>query len=105
MDAHDWLTRPHRAGAVSQHHRDHVELADGLLGELGEDRGQAFLPRIELEPFDGHSVVLPPGQPDEGDYTAAAIRIEYLAQSLWVEPLGLDEYPYASHAVPSGCCA
>jgi len=105
VDAYDWLTRFNRAGAVSQHHREHIELADGLLGELGEGRGQVFLPRIELEPFDGYSVVLPPGQSDEGDHTAAAIHIEYLAQSLWVESLGLDEHPYASHAVPSGCCA
>ena len=105
MDAHDWLTRPYRTGAVGQHHRDYVELADGLLGKLGEDCGQAFLPSIELESLNSHSVVLPSSQPDEGDHTAAAIHIEYLAQSLWVESLGLDEHPYASHAVPSGCCA
>ena len=105
MDAHDWLTRPYRTGAVGQHHRDYVELADGLLGKLGEDCGQAFLPSIELESLNSHSVVLPSSQPDEGDHAAAAIRVKHISQPFRVKSLWLDEHVYAVHNEPSGSCA
>ena len=105
MDAHNGLTRPDRAGAVGQHHRAHAALAQSLFGALVQHSGELSLPSVELEPLDGHTLVLSARQAHEADHTAAAIRIEHLAQSLWVESLGLDEHPYASHAVPSGCCA
>lgn len=50
-------------------------------------------------------MVLSSSESYEGDYAAAAIRNEHLPQFLGVESLGLDEYLYASHTEPSGCCA
>ena len=105
MDAYDGLTRSDRTSTVGHHHRAHPELTQSLLGELVQYSGELSLPSIELESLDGHPVILSTRQAHEADHAAAAIRIEHLAQSLWVEPLRLDEHPYASHAVPSGCCA